>query len=178
MPHARITVDNLGEIVGARRRTLLPVSSTMASSAPSRAHVRRRQSGLHRAPWRRAWLWPCEQRPRRRIERLRARDKIFLWLVSARRKTLPSILSNIVRAASVRTASISRANTINAARRRGVSKRERCCALRMAVSAQSRRSAPDECVARDPARRELAHILQPFDESGEIFLAWRFRPFP
>jgi hypothetical protein len=25
---------------------------------------------------------------------------------------------------------------------------------------------------------ELAHILQPFDESGEIFLAWRFRPFP
>ena len=52
----------------------------------------------------------------------------------ARRKTEPSILSNMASAASVRTASISRANTISVARRRGVSKREISRGTRMAIS--------------------------------------------
>ena len=104
---------------------------------------------------------------------------LSLWARSARRKTAPSILSNMASAASVRTASISRANTTRVAKRRGVSKRDNIarnedgdfagdCRVPRAMNA----------LLAISADAEFPHGFEPFDEGDEISLARRFRPFP
>ena len=81
-------------------------------------------------------------------------------------------------AASVRAASISRANTTKVAKRRDVSNCEKCCALTIADFVGNRRVArtmnPLLAVGSDA---ELAHGFEPFDDLDKIPLTRRFRPF-
>ena len=116
------------------------------------------------------------KRPRRRIERLGSIDEIVLVRVIGATEDAPSILSNMASAASVRTASISRANTNSVAKRRGVSKRESRWAREWRFPWRSPRSARDECASRDRADAEFPHGFKPFDKADEVSLARRFRP--
>ena len=133
-PHGRISIDDFAQIVARACHGFLGFSNQSCQALPAQGALHgcdlifaSSLGGQHR-------FRHAEQSPHRSIEHLRPINRVLLCARSARRKMLPSILSNIVMAASVRIASISRTKTTRVAKRRGVSNRERCWALRMAVS--------------------------------------------
>ena len=165
---------------GAHWRQPLRLRQPGFSGAPSRARARRRRPGLRPSSLAASMALAMPSNARVDASSVLARSTTFsLWARSARRNTPPSILSNMASAASVRTASISRANTTNVARRRGVSKRERCCAVQDSdFSGDCRVARAVNALLAIRSDAEFAHGLQPFDNFDEIPLARRFRPFP
>jgi len=85
------------------------------SGVPSRARVRRPRPDPSRKPWRPTWLSPCRAAPASMRRASWPIDDMFLVFLIGAPEHAASILSNIVSAASVRTASISRANTTSVA---------------------------------------------------------------
>ena len=158
--------DGFGELAGRRERIDF-----------RRPRALRSQPDPPRKPWRPTWLSPCRAGPRRFVERLRPIDDVFLVRLLGAANALPSILSNMTRAASVKVASISRTKTTRGQPARRIEPRQMLSAQHGGFPGDCRISRSVNPLLPIRADAEISDRLNAFDNPGKVSLAWRFRPF-